>query len=88
MSYLTSTLRSLLDNLSPADRHSVLIVVVLADVRGAESDFVQRTAVMLSSEFGDAIRAGVLEVGRARLVHPLIHWSRSSRPHPTSIRPT
>ncbi len=62
MSYLTSTLRSLLDNLSPADRNSVLIVVVLADLRGAESDFVQRTAVMLSSEFGDAIRAGVLEV--------------------------
>uniref|UniRef100_A0A914X7M3 Alpha-1,3-mannosyl-glycoprotein 4-beta-N-acetylglucosaminyltransferase A n=1 Tax=Plectus sambesii TaxID=2011161 RepID=A0A914X7M3_9BILA len=60
--YLMTTLRSLLENLSPEDKEDVLFVVMIAEVDGAESAFVQEQVAEIRGEFSSAIDSGLLEI--------------------------
>ena len=59
---MATTLRSLLDNLRADEYQSVLIVVLLADVHGAESTFVREQISLVNKEFKTAVDDGILEV--------------------------
>lgn len=57
--YLISTLRSLLNGLTPAQRGDVLIIVFVAET---DSDYVSSIADIISENFSREVRSGLLEV--------------------------
>lgn len=60
VSYLTTTLRSLIDNLPLENREEVLIVVFIGEL--GVTEFVTEQTVTLHSEFAEDIESGLLEI--------------------------
>lgn len=60
VSYLTTTLRSLIDNLPVENREEVLIVVFIGEL--GVNEFVTEQIVTLHAEFADAMDSGLLEI--------------------------
>ncbi len=60
-SYLVTTLRSLIDNLSGAEQQQVLLVVLIADEHGV-TEFASEQILLLQAEFPDALQQGLLEI--------------------------
>jgi alpha-1,3-mannosylglycoprotein beta-1,4-N-acetylglucosaminyltransferase A/B len=61
VSYLITTLRSLIDNLQPSERSEVLIVVFFAELNGL-TEFITEQVATIYNEFPDAIKEGLLEI--------------------------
>lgn len=61
VSYLITTLRSLIDNLQPSERSELLIVVFFAELTGL-TEFISEQVAVIYNEFPDAINEGLLEI--------------------------